>query len=205
MITGWRDEALSVGNPPLAIIERAACRPLGITTEAVHLNAYVDTDTLLVARRAAHKQIDPGLWDNLVGGMVPAGESLQHALAREAWEEAGLQLDRLQVERGRLFHVRRPVTEGHAIRNHSHVRHIAAARPCIRRIAMVRSMQSSNERWKTSSAPSSATSSRSNPRWSRSKALRDAVTVETPGRTVPRQLRRFVDPRHLNRFQDFFS
>ena len=112
MITGWRDEALSVGNPPLALIERAACRPLGIATEAVHLNAYVDAETLLVARRAAHKQIDPGLWDNLVGGMVPAGESFQHALAREAWEEAGLQLDRVQVERGRLFHVHRPVTEG---------------------------------------------------------------------------------------------
>ncbi len=112
LITGWRDEALSVGNPPLAIIERAACRPLGIATEAVHLNAYVDAGTLVVARRAAHKQIDPGLWDNLVGGMVPAGESLQQALAREAWEEAGLQLDHVQLQRGRPFHVRRPVTEG---------------------------------------------------------------------------------------------
>ena len=112
IITRWRDEALSVGNPPLAIIERAACRPLGIATEAVHLNAYLDPDTLLVAKRAAHKQIDAGLWDNLVGGMVPSGESLQRALAREAWEEAGLQLDRVQVERGHSFHVRRPVTEG---------------------------------------------------------------------------------------------
>lgn len=112
LITGWRDEALSVGNPPLAQIERAACRPLGIATEAVHLNAYADADTLLVARRAAHKQIDPGLWDNLVGGMVPAGESLQQALQREAWEEAGLQLENVQVERGRSFHVRRLVTEG---------------------------------------------------------------------------------------------
>jgi len=112
LITGWRDEELSVGNPPLAIIERAACRPLGIATEAVHLNAYVDAGTLLVARRAAHKQIDPGLWDNLVGGMVPAGESLQQALAREAWEEAGLQLDHVQLQRGRSFHVRRPVAEG---------------------------------------------------------------------------------------------
>ncbi len=78
----------------------------------MHLNAYLDADTLLVAKRAAHKQIDPGLWDNLVGGMVPAGESLQQALAREAWEEAGLQLDRVQVERGRSFQVLRPVAEG---------------------------------------------------------------------------------------------
>ncbi|MEO8188190.1 MAG: DUF4743 domain-containing protein [Burkholderiaceae bacterium] len=112
MVIGWRDEALSVGDPPLALIERAACRPLGIATTAVHLNAYVDADTLLVARRAAHKQIDPGLWDNLVGGMVPAGESLKHALAREAWEEAGLQLDRSHVVRGRSFHVHRSVPEG---------------------------------------------------------------------------------------------
>ncbi|MGZ9058570.1 MAG: DUF4743 domain-containing protein [Burkholderiaceae bacterium] len=112
LITGWRDEDLSVGHPPLAIVERAACRPLGIATQAVHLNAYVDADTMLVARRAPHKQIDPGLWDNLVGGMVPAGESLQEALAREAWEEAGLQLEHVQLQRGRSFHVRRTVTEG---------------------------------------------------------------------------------------------
>ena len=112
LVAGWRDEALSVGNPPLAVIERAACRPLGIATEAVHLNAYVHADTLLVARRAAHKQIDPGLWDNLVGGMVPAGESLQHALAREAWEEAGLRIAHVELQRGRSFHVRRTVSEG---------------------------------------------------------------------------------------------
>ncbi len=112
LIAGWRDEALSVGNPPLATIERAACRPLGITTEAVHLNAYAGADTLLVARRASHKQIDPGLWDNLVGGMVPAGESLQQALEREAWEEAGLKLDHVTLQHGRWFRMRRPVAEG---------------------------------------------------------------------------------------------
>jgi hypothetical protein len=59
----------------LATIERAACRTLGIVTEAVHLNALADDGTLIVARRAAHKSIDPGQWDNLVGGMVPAGET----------------------------------------------------------------------------------------------------------------------------------
>ena len=112
LVTGWRDEQLSVGNPPLANIERAACRAFGITTEAVHLNAYADRETLIVARRAAHKQFDPGLWDNLVGGMVAAGESLRQALAREALEEAGLQLDRVEVQRGRSFQMRRPVPEG---------------------------------------------------------------------------------------------
>ena len=112
LITGWRDELLSVGNPPVAKIERAACRAFGITTEAVHLNAYADLETLIVARRAAHKQIDPGLWDNLVGGMVPADESLHQALTREAFEEAGLPLDRVELQRGRWFQMQRPVPEG---------------------------------------------------------------------------------------------
>jgi isopentenyldiphosphate isomerase len=112
LITGWRDEKLYVGTPTVATVERAACRPLGITTTAVHLNAYTNADTLLVARRAAHKQIDPGLWDNLVGGMVPAGESLHQALTREAFEEAGLQIDRVELQRGRWFQMRRPVIEG---------------------------------------------------------------------------------------------
>lgn len=112
LVTGWRNEALAVGRPALATIERAACRALGITSEAVHLNAYADADTLIVARRAPHKQIDPGLWDNLVGGMVPTGETLQQALEREAWEEAGLRLDLASLTRGRSFHVQRPVPEG---------------------------------------------------------------------------------------------
>lgn len=116
LLTGWRNESLAIharrGDEPIATIERAACRPLGIRTEAVHLNAFVEDETLVVARRAATKQIDPGLWDNLVGGMVPAGESLDQALAREAWEEAGLDTAQLAIRPGRRFHVRRPVAEG---------------------------------------------------------------------------------------------
>jgi 8-oxo-dGTP pyrophosphatase MutT (NUDIX family) len=115
-LTGWRDELLDVcaapDAPPLAVIERSACRPLGIRTTAVHLNGYADDGTVIVSRRAAHKQIDPGMWDNLVGGMVPAGETLEQALEREAWEEAGIEIDRIEVHRGRRFHIERPVPEG---------------------------------------------------------------------------------------------
>lgn len=117
LVRGWRDEQLAIRaqttSEVLATIERAACRALGITTEAVHLNAYADDGTLVVARRAPHKVIDPDRWDNLVGGMVPASETLEQALEREAWEEAGLELDRIEVHHGRSFHVRRPVPEGY--------------------------------------------------------------------------------------------
>jgi 8-oxo-dGTP pyrophosphatase MutT (NUDIX family) len=117
LLRGWRDEQLDVrGAPdaaPLATIERGACRPLGITTVAVHLNAFSADGRLFVARRALHKQIDPGRWDNLVGGMVPAGESELDALAREAHEEAGLDLRGAALQRGGRVHVTRIVPEGY--------------------------------------------------------------------------------------------
>jgi 8-oxo-dGTP pyrophosphatase MutT (NUDIX family) len=116
MLTGWRDELLSLRatprGPVLAAIERSACRPLGLATTAVHLNAYSEDGDVVIARRAPHKQIDPGRWDNLVGGMVPHGETLEQALEREAWEEAGIELDRIEVHRGRAFTLLRPVPEG---------------------------------------------------------------------------------------------
>jgi 8-oxo-dGTP pyrophosphatase MutT (NUDIX family) len=116
LLRGWRDERLDVrpapDEAPIAAIERAACRALGITTFAVHLNAFAATGELIVARRAAHKQIDPGLWDNLVGGMVPAGESEEQALAREAQEEAGLDLGDVALARGGRVQVTRRVPEG---------------------------------------------------------------------------------------------
>jgi 8-oxo-dGTP pyrophosphatase MutT (NUDIX family) len=45
--------------------------------------------------------------------MVPAGETPRQALVREAREEAGLDLDRLDVASGGRLHVRRPVPEGY--------------------------------------------------------------------------------------------
>ncbi|MFN3564357.1 MAG: DUF4743 domain-containing protein [Burkholderiaceae bacterium] len=119
LLQGWRDEQLDVrplaGGAALATIERAACRPLGIATCAVHLNAFARNGALFVARRADDKPIDPGLWDNLVGGMVGAGETELDALAREAKDEAGLDLAALAPTRGGLLRERRPVREGYLI------------------------------------------------------------------------------------------
>ena len=116
LLRGWRDERLDVrpepGAAPLAQIERAACRTLGITTTAVHLNAFAGDGRVWVARRAAHKPIDPGLLDNLVGGMVPAGEDELAALAREAMEEAGLDIAGWPLRRGGRIRCMRPVPEG---------------------------------------------------------------------------------------------
>lgn len=116
LIRGWRNETLAVfadlKKPPVARIERAACRALGLTTFAVHLNAW-SNGGLWLARRAAHKAIDPGLWDSLVGGMVTANESERVALDREAYEEAGLVMSRYAPQAFRRVHVWRPVPEGY--------------------------------------------------------------------------------------------
>jgi 8-oxo-dGTP pyrophosphatase MutT (NUDIX family) len=113
---GWRNEPLDVRTNPelesIATIERVVCRTLGINTVAVHLNAFASDGRLWVARRSPLKAIDPGLWDNLVGGMVPAGESEREALAREAWEEAGLDVAGWAIDRGGRVQIQRPVPEG---------------------------------------------------------------------------------------------
>jgi 8-oxo-dGTP pyrophosphatase MutT (NUDIX family) len=91
----WRNELLAVcdeAGAVLGVVERAATRVLGITTGAVHLAAVDAQGRHWVQRRAFDKPTDPGLWDTLVGGAVPASDTLTHALARETWEEAGLQL-----------------------------------------------------------------------------------------------------------------
>jgi len=78
------------GDETLGVIERAAVRPLGLLTKAVHLNAWTPDGKLWVARRSLSKSTDPGMWDTLVGGLAGRGEDLELALVRECGEEAGL-------------------------------------------------------------------------------------------------------------------
>lgn len=96
-LRGWRNELLDVYGEGLrlAVIERAAVRPLGMLTKAVHLNAWSPDGRLWVARRADTKSTDPGLWDTLVGGLAGAGEALETSLLRESNEEAGLEPDQV--------------------------------------------------------------------------------------------------------------
>ncbi len=91
-IRSWRDELLDVvaEGRQLGRIERGAVRPLGLLTQAVHLNAWSPDGRLWVARRALDKSTDPGLWDTLSGGLVAASEDPESALLRETHEEAGL-------------------------------------------------------------------------------------------------------------------
>jgi 8-oxo-dGTP pyrophosphatase MutT (NUDIX family) len=109
----WRDELLAVTDvhgQVVSQIERAAVRPLGIISFAVHLVAHAEHGGTWVQQRALDKATDPGLWDTAMGGLVAGGESVMQALERETWEEAGLRLAELHdvAARGRIT-IRRPV------------------------------------------------------------------------------------------------
>lgn len=115
----WRDELLPVIDAQGAshgAIERAAVRPLGITTHAVHLVGRHADGRFWVQQRAHDKATDPSMWDTLVGGLMAAGETIRSTLERETWEEAGLRLEELDALRllGHL-QIRRPVAEGYMV------------------------------------------------------------------------------------------
>ncbi len=114
----WRDEQLPVtdaSGKTLGTVERAVVRQLGIATFAVHLAATSTDGRHWVQQRSLTKPNDPGLWDTLMGGMVPAGDTLHQALERETWEEAGLKLEQLEgLAYGGRIPTRRPSADGRA-------------------------------------------------------------------------------------------
>jgi 8-oxo-dGTP pyrophosphatase MutT (NUDIX family) len=112
----WRHEQLAVTDAlgqRKGTVERAAVRPLGIATLAVHLVGRSPEGRFWVQQRAHDKAVDPSLWDTLMGGMVAAADTVESALARETWEEAGLRLSALQDLRyGGRLNTCRPCGDG---------------------------------------------------------------------------------------------
>jgi len=103
-LTAWRDERYAVAASPnetaLFAIERAAARYFGVHTFAAHANGIIADGAgwrMWLARRSPTKPIDPGLLDNLVGGGIAAGTSVQATIVRESWEEAGIEADRARL------------------------------------------------------------------------------------------------------------
>lgn len=125
--SAWRHELLDVGgdgSAPIGAIERAAVRPLGIATRAVHLVVHDPRGHVWVQQRAFDKSTDPGLWDTTMGGLSSAGETSAQTLERETWEEAGLRLAELRdVAVFGHATVRRPVANGYLV---EHIEMVAA-------------------------------------------------------------------------------
>jgi isopentenyldiphosphate isomerase len=56
----------------------------------IHLHVFDLEGRLYLQKRGMQKDTNPGLWDTSVGGHVSAGESVEHALLREAREELSI-------------------------------------------------------------------------------------------------------------------
>jgi 8-oxo-dGTP pyrophosphatase MutT (NUDIX family) len=97
VIRGWRDEEVSVSHhyaaPELLRIERSATRHFGMMAYAAHLTGFTrrkGEPLLWIARRSPDKSIDPDRLDNLVGGRIASGYTVEETIVKEAWEEAGI-------------------------------------------------------------------------------------------------------------------
>ncbi len=97
LLSAWRSERYAVvrefGDAPRFELERCAVRYFGIRTFAAHVNGLVRTEgdiRMWLGRRSPRKAVDPGLLDNMVGGGIAAGASIEATVIKEAWEEAGV-------------------------------------------------------------------------------------------------------------------
>lgn len=58
----------------------------------VHVHILNSRGEIFLQKRAENKEIQPGKWDTAVGGHVSSGETIEHALRREAEEELGISM-----------------------------------------------------------------------------------------------------------------
>jgi isopentenyldiphosphate isomerase/intracellular septation protein A len=80
-------EGMVIGKAP-----RSAChRGEKLLHPVVHLHVLNAQKHIFLQKRPLNKLVQPGKWDTAVGGHVSAGESLETALKREAWEEIGME------------------------------------------------------------------------------------------------------------------
>ena len=120
LLSKWRDELYEIGPPdgrPAAFaLERAAVRFFGFAASAVHLNGLVRGSRgmqMWIATRSVDKAIDPGMYDNLMGGGIGRGLSVEQTLVKEAWEEAGIEAELAsRAQRVGSLRVRREVPDG---------------------------------------------------------------------------------------------
>lgn len=95
-LKGWRDEYFEVKSEFKCMmkVERAATSLFGLRRYGVHINGYIKHPkrglSIWLQRRSNTKETWPGEWDNLVGGGLAVGYSVQETAVKEAAEESSI-------------------------------------------------------------------------------------------------------------------
>lgn len=81
------EEGNVTGQAPRSVVHNGRSMLLH---PVVHLHV-INNGRVYLQKRQLNKKIQPGKWDTAVGGHVDPGENIEQALARETYEEIGIQ------------------------------------------------------------------------------------------------------------------
>lgn len=81
------EQGAIIGKAPRSVCHRGE----KLLHPVIHLHVLNNQKHVYLQKRPLNKLVQPGKWDTAVGGHISAGETLETALKREAWEEIGLQ------------------------------------------------------------------------------------------------------------------
>lgn len=96
-------EGRIIGHAP-----RSACHSSNTMIHpVVHVHVINSKGEIYLQKRSMRKLIQPGKWDTSVGGHITYGESLEEALRRESWEEAGIEDGRFEKIAAYLWECKR--------------------------------------------------------------------------------------------------
>lgn len=108
------------GSPSGRAKPKAHVHRDGDLHRSVHVWIITPDDRILVQRRAAVKENNPGLWDVSCAGHISAGESTIDAAVREAYEELGIVLGPDELRHIASLRERSVLNQGRYIDNEIH-------------------------------------------------------------------------------------
>nr|WP_299343113.1 NUDIX domain-containing protein [Allomuricauda sp.] len=91
------------GGPTGKSVLKSEAHRDGLFHPTIHVWCYTAEGSILLQQRGKLKKTFPLKWDVSVAGHVGAGEGLEMAAVREAQEEIGVKLSRLELEKIAVF------------------------------------------------------------------------------------------------------